>query len=222
VVCAEPAEGAGEAEGEGQEPEAAADDAAEAEVGQVDELLNSPAFLKKKIEVLEEEIVTLKKEKEDLEAKLAEEERSPQVLRLQADFENLRRRTAEQMTEQKELATVECVKQLLPVIDNFDRAATALKATTEEAQSVRSSYQQLYKQLLDAVTKGLGASEIEAEGKEFDFNFHEAMTRQESADVPENHVMAVLKRGFAIGNRLVRPAAVMVSVGPGSKGEGGA
>lgn len=92
------------------------------------------------------------------------------------------------------------------------------RQTTEEGQAISKSYQQLYKQLLEALSKGLGCTEIEAQGKEFDFNFHEAITRQPSATVPENHVVDVLQRGFAIGSRLVRPAGVMVSVGPAEGG----
>lgn len=148
------------------------------------------------------------------------------------------------------MATVDAIKQLLPVIDNFDRAgqlkyapasprstdarsvltrahartpppaccgplppAHRRRLASEDAIGVQNSYQQLYKQMLEVITKNLGAAEIEAEGKEFDFNLHEAITRQPSEDVPENHVMTVLQRGFAIGDKLVRPAGVMVSMG---------
>lgn len=208
VVACAPAE-------EEEEPTAVDDDDAPAADG--DSLLSSPAFLKKKIEMLESEMATLQQANAELEARLADEANTPQVLRLQADFENFRRRTAEQSLEQKKTNTADCVKQLLPVIDNFDRAAT-LKLTTEEATKIQNSYNQLYKQLLKVVTDNFGAVEIEAAGKPFDFNAHEAIVRAASDVYEEGVVVDVLQRGFMIGDKLVRPAGVRVSAGPGPGG----
>jgi molecular chaperone GrpE len=182
-----------------------------------DSLLSSPAFLKKKIEMLESEMTMLQQANADLEARLADEVNTPQVLRLQADFENFRRRTAEQSLEQKKTNTADCVKQLLPVIDNFDRAAM-LKLTTEEGTKIQNSYNQLYKQLLKVVTDNFGAVEIEAVGKPFDFNAHEAIVRAASDEYEEGLVVDVLQRGYMIGDKLVRPAGVRVSAGPGPGG----
>jgi molecular chaperone GrpE len=77
---------------------------------------------------------------------------------------------------------------------------------------------QLYKQLLEVLSKSFGAKEIEAVGKEFDFNLHAAIVRGESTEFDENHVIEVLQRGFTIGDKLVRPAGVRVSMGPGPGG----
>lgn len=96
-LCMAPAED-GEAEVESDAAATAEDEGEEEQVS--DELLNSPAFLRKKVEVLEEELEAITRERNEALAKIEEEEKSPQVLRLQADFENLRRRTAEQMAEQ--------------------------------------------------------------------------------------------------------------------------
>ncbi|KAJ1629897.1 GrpE-domain-containing protein [Pavlovales sp. CCMP2436] len=210
-ACAAPAE-----EDEAEENGAGldSDDDAAPEDG-TDSLLSSPAFMKKKIQILEDELAQMQLANAEMEAKLREETNSPIVLRLQADFENFRRRTREEILEQKVASTISCVQKLLPVLDNFDRA-TALKLESAEAIKVHGNYQQLYKSMLKVFTESFGCTEVEAVGKPFDFNLHEAIMRVESAEIGEGDVVAVLQRGFVISGKLVRPAGVSVSAGPGA------
>lgn len=88
-----------------------------------------------------------------------------------------------------------------------------------EAAKIQGSYNQLYKQLLDVLSKEYGCVEVEALGKEFDFNLHTAIVSVSSEDVPENHIVDVLQRGYMIGDKLVRPAGVRVSTGPATPPE---
>eukprot|EP00850_Spirogloea_muscicola_P024603 SM001133S24018 [mRNA] locus=s1133:1052:2121:- [translate_table: standard] len=135
-------------------------------------------------------------------------------LRLNADFDNFRKRADREKTSLATSARGDVVEALLPVVDNFERAKGSLKAETEKEQKIENSYQNIYKQLVDAL-RGLGVVAIETMGKDFDPELHEAIMRGESADVPEGVVMEEFRRGFMIHDRLLRPAMVKVSAGPG-------
>lgn len=177
-----------------------------------DDILSSPAFLKKKMEILTKELNESTTEKEALVASLAKEKDS--YLRLAADFDNVRRRSSSQLAAATTSATAAVVKKLLPALDNFERAATAAKPTTPGEEKLHTSYQAIQKQLLLAL-KDLGVEQLDTVGAAFDPNEHDAINRMESAEYPEGVVCAQLQRGYKGAAGVIRPAVVVVSVGPG-------
>lgn len=135
-------------------------------------------------------------------------------LRLNADFDNYRKRS-----ERDRLATAgnvrgEVIESLLPMVDNFERAKTSIKTETEAEQKIDNAYQGIYKQFVE-IMKSLGVVAVETVGKPFDPNLHEAIMREDSTEFAEDVVSQEFRRGFRIGDRLLRPAMVKVSSGPG-------
>ncbi|KAI8466442.1 MAG: GrpE-domain-containing protein [Monoraphidium minutum] len=133
-----------------------------------------------------------------------------QFLRLQADFDNFRRRTAQEKEELGSRARGDVVTGLLPLVDNFELARTQVKTETEGEAKIQASYQGLYKQMVD-ILKGLGVDPVPTVGTPFDPNFHEAIAREANDDVPDGTVLQEFRKGFAMGERLLRPAMVQVS-----------
>ena len=101
------------------------------------------------------------------------------------------------------------MKKMLEVLDNFERGEKALE-NVEDCQQVKDSFNLVHKQTLEALTK-LGLEMIEAENQDFDPNFHEAVMRTPTEDHPENTVIAVLQKGYKIGDKVLRPALVNVA-----------
>eukprot|EP00245_Coleochaete_scutata_P006176 TRINITY_DN20384_c0_g1_i1.p1 TRINITY_DN20384_c0_g1~~TRINITY_DN20384_c0_g1_i1.p1 ORF type:complete len:328 (+),score=92.94 TRINITY_DN20384_c0_g1_i1:132-1115(+) len=135
-------------------------------------------------------------------------------LRLNADFDNFRKRSEREKAAIATTVRGEVVEELLPMVDNFERAKDQLKIETEGEQKIDSSYQGIYKQFVELM-KGLGVRPVDTVGKPFDFNLHEAIMREESSEYPEGIVIQEFRRGFTIGDKLLRPAMVKVSQGPG-------
>ncbi|GAB0489628.1 hypothetical protein MMPV_000853 [Pyropia vietnamensis] len=177
-----------------------------------DDILSSPAFLKKKMEILTKELNQSTTEKEALAATLAKEKDS--YLRLAADLDNVRRRSSSQLAAATTSATATVVKKLLPALDNFERAETAAKPSTPGEEKLHTSYQAIQKQLLSAF-KDLGVEPLNTVGVAFDPNEHDAINRMESTEYPEGVVCAQLQRGYKGAAGVIRPAVVVVSVGPG-------
>jgi molecular chaperone GrpE len=142
-----------------------------------------------------------------------------QLLRTAADLDNYKKRAAREKQEAIKFANESLLGKLIPVLDNFDMALAAVSnaqggteqgASTESLQQgVSMIQQQLRQALADA-----GLEEINATGQPFDPNYHEAVSQQESADVPEGHVMQQLRKGFKLRDRLLRPATVIVAKAP--------
>lgn len=207
-----------EAEGEGAEesvPAAEVDDADAAEVG-AEDILSSPVFLKKKLEVVQKELAEAKKSAEVAEDALDKEKDS--YVRLAADFENYRRRSAKDLLAQDAKATAKVCREILGVLDNFERAVLAVNAETEKEKSIDSSYQAINKQLLDALVK-LNVAPVEAVGETFNPEVHDAIQNAESDEYAEGVVCTQFQRGYTIGETLIRAAMVVVSTGPGPEGE---
>eukprot|EP00879_Flechtneria_rotunda_P000773 GHRR01000894.1.p2 GENE.GHRR01000894.1~~GHRR01000894.1.p2 ORF type:complete len:298 (+),score=138.91 GHRR01000894.1:171-1064(+) len=133
-----------------------------------------------------------------------------QLLRLTADFENFRKRTANEKEELSSRAKGDVIASLLPLVDNFELARTQVKAETEAEQKINTSYQGLYKQMVD-VMKGLGVDAVETVGAPFDPEVHEAIMREQNDEVPDGTVLLEFRKGFKMGDRLLRPAMVKVS-----------
>lgn len=152
---------------------------------------------------------------EDLERLRGEHETlRGQYMRLAADFDNFRKRQQRDAADQRLQITCNALRAILPVVDNFDRARQHLDPQGEEAQALHRSYQNLYKQLVEAF-KELGVSPMRVQGEPFDPNLHEAVLREPSDDYPEDVVIEELQRGYQLETLVLRHALVKVSMGPG-------
>jgi molecular chaperone GrpE len=129
--------------------------------------------------------------------------------RVQAEFENYRKRVIKEQTALVDRATEGLVEQLLPVVDSFELALKNLDAaTSEEVESVRKGVELVYAELLGVLEKA-GLTRIEAEGKPFDPNVHEAVMQDEGDGEPV--VTDVLRTGYTLKGRVLRPAMVKVT-----------
>jgi molecular chaperone GrpE len=154
-------------------------------------------------------------------AALQEEHESlrSQYMRIAADFDNFRKRQSRDRDDLRLQITCSTVSEILPVVDNFERARQQLNPQHEEAQSLHGSYQGLYRQLVE-VLKQLGVASMRVEGEPFDPNLHEAVMREPSEHHPEDVVIEELQRGYQLNGRVLRHALVKVSMGPGPSGAG--
>jgi molecular chaperone GrpE len=132
------------------------------------------------------------------------------LARMQAEFENARRRTLKEQQEYRDYAAADAIKSLLPVLDSFERA---LKVKSEAAD-FRNGVELIYKQLQAALEK-LSLQPIKATGEQFNPHLHEAIEMVDTADVPDHQVMEELQRGYKMKDRLLRPAMVKVARNPG-------
>ena len=151
----------------------------------------------------------------DLERQLAGlktqlEDRTSQYMRIAADFDNFRKRTSKEREELDIQVKCSAINELLPVVDNFERARAQIKPQTEQEMTIHKSYQSVYKQLVDCL-KRIGVSAMRAEGQEFDPNLHEAVMREPTDQYPEGAVMEELVRGYLLGERVLRHAMVKVA-----------
>lgn len=145
--------------------------------------------------------------------KAAVEERSNQYMRIAADFDNFRKRSQKEKEDLEQQVKRSTILELLPVVDNLERARSQLKPQTEAEMNIHKSYQSVYKQLVDTL-KRLGVSAMRPEGKEFDPNLHEAVMREPTHEYPEGTVTEELVRGYFLGDRVLRHALVKVAAAP--------
>jgi len=134
------------------------------------------------------------------------------LLRLQADFENFRKRTLREKGEVHKRANEELMLEMLPVLDHLDLALSHLDengGNSAFAEGIKLVAEQLL-----AVLGKFGLAVVDAAGAEFDPNLHEAVSHLPSDGAPENHVVEQTRKGYLLGNRLLRPAQVVVSSGP--------
>ncbi|HTL73750.1 MAG TPA: nucleotide exchange factor GrpE [bacterium] len=133
------------------------------------------------------------------------------LLRTTADFDNFKKRAAREKIEAAQYANYSLIQKLLPILDNFEMAlAAAQNAQGDKLAALQSGVAMIQQQLKSALTE-TGLEEIDAAGKPFDPNFHEAVSEQESADTPEGHVLQQLRKGYKLKERLLRPATVIVA-----------
>ena len=134
-----------------------------------------------------------------------------QYARLAADFDNFRKRNSKEKENLAEQAKVNVITDLLPVVDNFERARTQIKPNNDGEKAIHNSYQGVYKTLVDSL-KRLGVSAMRPEGEQFDPNLHEAMLREPTDENPEGTVLDQLMRGYLLGEKVLRHAMVKVAV----------
>jgi molecular chaperone GrpE len=144
---------------------------------------------------------------DEYESKLAEA--SNRYLRLQADFDNFRRRTRLDFEASEKYRAQSIITELLPVIDNFERALQT-EVDQEQAKSLQQGMEMVYRLLLDALKKE-GAEPIEAVGKEFDPHLHQAVMQVEAEGTESGIVLEEFQKGYKLKDRVIRPAMVKVS-----------
>jgi len=157
----------------------------------------------------------------DTESRLQQLEKEHETLnsqytRIAADFDNFRKRQTRDQDDLKIQLTCSTLSEILPIVDNFERARQQLNPEGEEAQALHRSYQGLYKQLVE-ILKQLGVSPMRVVDQAFDPSLHEAVMREPSDAKAEDIVIEELQRGYHLNGRVLRHALVKVSMGPGPK-----
>ena len=135
------------------------------------------------------------------------------LLRFAAEMENTRKRLEREKSDGISYANESILRELLPVIDNLERALEHAENEVDR-ESLLEGVRMTLKAFLSAVAK-FGCTPFEAMGKAFDPNYHEAFMQQESSEYPEKTVMKELQKGYVLNDRLLRPASVIISRGPG-------
>jgi len=142
---------------------------------------------------------TLRREKDALQDRL---------LRTAAEFDNYRKRIERDRREQADALAAEVLADLIPIIDDLERALQA--PTTGEADSFRTGVELIHRQMLELLRKR-GVRTIDAVGEDFDPRFHESVMSEVSSEHREGEVLQELRRGYMLGDRLLRPAMVKVA-----------
>ena len=156
------------------------------------------------------------KEEDNQEPSLEEQvaEWRERAIRSAADLENFRKRMEREKGEARRYANQSLLEELLPVLDNFHMG---LDAASADAESMIFRGMEMVKKQLDDFLSGQGVEEVSAEGKMFDPAVHEAVSQEDCEASPEGSVLRVVRRGFKMGERLLRPANVVVSRTPQSE-----
>ena len=138
-------------------------------------------------------------------------------MRTAADLENFKKRAARERTEAVQFANAALLQKLLPILDNFEMAQAA--AQNSEDENIISLYAgiSMIRQQLKSVLLETGLEEIDATGKLFDPALHEAVSQQETSEIPEGHVVQQIRKGYKLRDRLLRPAAVIVAKKPSAE-----
>jgi len=137
-----------------------------------------------------------------------QEDYKNRYIRAVADFDNFRKRMEREKADFSRYATASVLRDMLPVLDNFDRALDH----AEQGDDFHKGVLLIYKQLFDVLQRH-GLRPIEEAGVSFDPNIHEAVVRDEDPSVPSQTVVAILQKGYFLHDRLLRPALVKVAVG---------
>ncbi|AQS37405.1 molecular chaperone GrpE (heat shock protein) [Shewanella psychrophila] len=157
---------------------------------------------------------------EELEQALAEaqakvEEQKDSVTRAAASEANIRRRAAQDVEKARKFALEKFANELLPVIDNMERALQGTDAEAEETKAIYEGVELTLKSFVSTVDK-FGLKVVDPQGETFNPEHHQAIGMQPSPEFPANTVMMVMQKGYILNDRLLRPAMVMVSQGGGS------
>jgi molecular chaperone GrpE len=134
-------------------------------------------------------------------------------LRSVADLENFRRRTVREKDELRQFAASRVLEDLLPILDNLSLGLTAARQPGADLKKLTDGIDLVLTQFKSALGNH-GLKEINPLGQPFDANLHESIAAQPSAEIPEGNIVAVVRTGFSLNGRLLRPASVVVSSGP--------
>ena len=134
---------------------------------------------------------------------------SKEYIRLAADFDNYRKRQAQERESLLKYGAEDTLKKLIEVLDNFDRGEKAIQ-DIEDCEKVKECYNLAYKNFNDVMTK-IGVNVINAVDEVFDPNLHEAVMRTPTDEKPENTVIEELQKGYMLGDKVLRPTLVRVA-----------
>lgn len=164
--------------------------------------------------VLEPGTVT-KEQLDELKQRAAKaDEHWDRLLRTTADLDNYKKRATREKQDAIKYANESLLEKLIPVLDTFDMALNATQTSgTDAVKSLQTGISMVHEQLKSALSDA-GLEEVDASGKPFDPNLHEAVSQQENAQVPEGTVVQQLRKGYKLRERLIRPATVIVSKQP--------
>jgi molecular chaperone GrpE len=153
----------------------------------------------------------------ELQAKAAKaDEYWERLLRHTADFDNFKKRNARERQDAIKFANVALLEKLVLVLDNFEMGLAATNTSSEAGVTALQKGITMIISQFKGVLAEAGLEEIEATGKPFDPNLHEAVSQQESAEVPEGQVLQQVRKGYRLKERLIRPASVIVAKKPGA------
>ena len=137
------------------------------------------------------------------------DELNQQYIRLMADFDNYRKRQAQERDGLIKFGTETALTKLIEVLDNFERGQKSLEGV-DDCEKVKESFDLIQKQVYETLAK-MGLEEIKAVGEEFDPNFHEAVMQTPTSEHPEHTVIAELRKGYKYGEKVLRPSMVNVA-----------
>lgn len=175
------------------------------------DILNSPAFLKRKIDVLMSDIAAVDEKLSEANARYEanKAEWGPQLESLRKEYATMQERLNKDASSGKEEAIIQVVKKLLGVLDNYDRAFGVIEAETDAEKEIEAAYKRTYGMIMDAFGN-LGVKKIETVGKEFDYNLHQAIMTRVSDDYEEGIVCEELAKGYATEEGACLRAAMVV------------
>jgi molecular chaperone GrpE len=152
---------------------------------------------------------------EELKARAAKaDEHWDRLLRTTADLENFKKRAAREKIEAAQFANALLLQKLLPILDNFEMAQVAAQNVQGDSLASLQAGVLMIQQQLKTILADSGLEEIDASGKPFDPTLHEAVSQQETIEVPENHIVQQIRKGYKLRDRLLRPASVIVAKKP--------
>ncbi|MFT5787935.1 MAG: molecular chaperone GrpE [Shewanella sp.] len=151
-------------------------------------------------------------EKAVQEARSTVDSQKDSVIRAAAEVDNIRRRAAIEVEKARKFALEKFANELLPVLDNMERALQGTDAEAEATKAIYEGVELTAKSFVSAVEK-FGLTQVDPQGEAFNPELHQAIGMQPSADFPANTVMMVMQKGYTLNERLLRPAMVMVSQG---------
>jgi molecular chaperone GrpE len=157
-----------------------------------------------------EEIIESQLKKELENSKKQCDEYLNRLMRLQADFDNYKKRVAKEREDMYTFALENIVLSILPVMDNMERAVSSFKSDNLDAKYVEG-IEMVQKQLVSVMEKN-GVKEIPSEGCDFDPNFHHAVMQCEAEEGEDNKIKMVMQKGYMLGNKVIRPSLVQVAV----------
>lgn len=177
------------------------------------EVVEDPASLMDELTQANFRVEELEQALSAAEAKV--EEQKDSVIRAAAEVDNVRRRAAMDVEKAHKFALEKFANELLPVIDNMERALQGTNAEDEATKAIYEGVELTLKSFTSAVEK-FGLTQVDPQGEAFNPDHHQAIGMQPSAEFPANTVMLVMQKGYMLNERLLRPAMVMVSQGGGS------
>jgi molecular chaperone GrpE len=197
--------------GDDFQPESSAPDLSAREIAETTEAEQAPTEPSDSSPMVE----TLKQENEALQQQIEERDRQldtykNQLVRTAADFDNFRKRTLKEKEDLEHKVKRDTIMELLPSVDNFERARSQIKPSNDGEMAIHKSYQSVYKDLVNGL-KRIGVAAMRPEGQPFDPNYHEAMMQVQTDEYPEDTVIEQLVRGYSLGDKVLRHAMVKVA-----------